>query len=283
MNFLANCDAVIIDLRYNGGGEEKMVRLLSSYFFKEPVQINSLYFTETDSLEQSWTYAYVPGKKLIDADLYILTSERTASGAEAFTYSLKCRNRAIVVGEKTPGAGHWVEYYDYPNLRVRVKLPIARPINPITKTSWEKVGVKPDIETSATGALDMAYAKALKNQLEKSADEANKADLEWLLIAAETSINPVQISRHDLNKYTGAYSDGRYGIFVREGEFLFRHADGNDYVMIPITEDLFGFEEIDFVRMKIIRDDSKNVSGFKFVYRNGNEGSVNNRTGDWIE
>jgi hypothetical protein len=116
MNFLQNCDAIIIDLRYNGGGEEKMVRLLASYFFKEPKVINSLYFTETDSLEQSWTYAYVPGKKMIDADLYILTCGNTASGAEAFTYGLKNLGRAKVIGESTAGAAHWAEYYDFLNL-----------------------------------------------------------------------------------------------------------------------------------------------------------------------
>ncbi|UCD95075.1 MAG: S41 family peptidase, partial [Candidatus Zixiibacteriota bacterium] len=99
MDFLANCDAVIIDLRYNGGGDEKMVRLISSYFFKEPTQLNSLYFTESDSLEQSWTFSYVPGKKPVDADLYILTSRNTGSGAEAFTYNMKHLERATIVGE----------------------------------------------------------------------------------------------------------------------------------------------------------------------------------------
>src|SRR5262249_42021406 len=36
MNFLAHVDALIIDLRSNGGGDPKMVAYVSSYLFAEP-------------------------------------------------------------------------------------------------------------------------------------------------------------------------------------------------------------------------------------------------------
>ena len=35
MNFLANTDALIFDLRQNGGGSPEMVALISSYLFGE--------------------------------------------------------------------------------------------------------------------------------------------------------------------------------------------------------------------------------------------------------
>ncbi|UCC45194.1 MAG: S41 family peptidase, partial [Candidatus Zixiibacteriota bacterium] len=205
MNFLANCAAVIIDLRHNGGGEEKMVRLIASYFLKEPALLTSLYFTETDSLEQSWTYAYVPGRKLIDADLYILTSEGTGSGAEAFSYALKNLGRATVVGQTTGGAAHWAEYYDFPNLQVRAKIPIARPINPITKTSWERVGVAPTIEASAEKALDVAYLEALENVRERTAREIELAVIDWAIDGAKCQISPPQLSVETLEQYVGTY------------------------------------------------------------------------------
>src|SRR5207249_2021220 len=45
MNFLTNTDALIIDLRRNGGGSPHGVALLCSYFFDEkPVHLNSLYW-----------------------------------------------------------------------------------------------------------------------------------------------------------------------------------------------------------------------------------------------
>ena len=36
MHFLENCDAVIIDLRENGGGSPSMIQLISTYFLEEP-------------------------------------------------------------------------------------------------------------------------------------------------------------------------------------------------------------------------------------------------------
>ena len=282
MNFLANCDAVIIDLRFNGGGEEKMVRLLSSYFFKEPTQINSLYFTETDSLEQSWTYSYVPGKKLIDADLYILTSPGTGSGAEAFTYGMKHSKRATIIGETTGGAAHWVEYFDFPNLKVRVKLPIARPINPVTKTSWERVGVVPHIDIPCSKAFDTAYKEALQRLLAKCTDEKKRQYLEWHMIAVEAQINPISLKLNDMRELTGEYAGGRYGIHIDEGNLFWRYSDGTDYILISLATDLFGFEDTDDIRVRIVREDTGAVSGFQLVDRGG-EGPVRERTGDWKE
>jgi hypothetical protein len=283
MNFIANCDAAIIDLRYNGGGEEKMVRLLSSYFYKEPVQIGSLYFTETDSLEQSWSYAYVPGEKMIDADLYILSGQSTASGAEAFTYSMKHHKRARVIGETTAGAAHWAEYYDFPNLQVRTKIPIARPINPVTKTSWEKVGVKPHIEVPHHKALGVAYREALKKLAEKSPDEQIRRYLEWHITAAEARISPANLSADEMAQYTGVFDNGKYGIHVSNNRLFWRYADGTDYVLIPLMADLFGFDDTDDIRLRIIRGSSDDVTGFQLVYNDGREGSIKARTGDWID
>ncbi|UCC78879.1 MAG: S41 family peptidase [Candidatus Zixiibacteriota bacterium] len=278
MNFLENCDAIIMDLRNNHGGEEKMVRLLASYFFKEPVQINSLYFTETDSLEQSWTYAYVPGKKMIDADLYILTSQNTASGAEAFAYGLKNSGRAKVIGESTAGAAHWVEYYDFPSLQVRAKIPIARPINPVTKTSWEKVGVKPDVDVPANEALKIAHIEALKNLINKNPDEDIKRDLYWHLTKVETQLNPVILTEGEMQKYTGTY--GRYAILVKGEQLYWRYHDGTDFILIPLTPDLFAFDDTDDIRVSIIRNNDGDVNGFQMVYRDGSEGPERPRTGD---
>ena len=50
MNLLATSDAIIIDLRKNGGGSPDMVRYLCSYFFEGEVHLNSLYFKEIERL-----------------------------------------------------------------------------------------------------------------------------------------------------------------------------------------------------------------------------------------
>src|SRR5882762_761735 len=43
MNFLGNVDAIIFDLRENGGGDPKMIAFLSTYLFDEVTHLNDLY------------------------------------------------------------------------------------------------------------------------------------------------------------------------------------------------------------------------------------------------
>src|SRR5260370_12225608 len=63
MNFLGNVDAIIFDLRDNGGGDPKMIAFLSTYLFAEPAHMNDLYNRKGDSPTQSCTLPYEPRKK----------------------------------------------------------------------------------------------------------------------------------------------------------------------------------------------------------------------------
>ena len=280
MNFIGRCDAAIIDLRYNVGGEETMLRFLASYFFKKPTEINAIYSTETDSLRQSWTSAYVPGRKLIDADLYVLMSRYTASGAEAFAYSMKHAGRAILVGETTTGAAHWAEFYDFPKIQLRAQIPIARAVNPVTKTNWEGTGVTPDIEAPSENALAVAHHEALKAILERTTDEKLRSKLSWYLIAAEARIEPVTLTLDKMQAYTGSYA-GERAILIKNGALYWRYVDGNESRMIPFTEDLFGFDDTDDYRLAIVRDDNGQITGFRLLVRGSPPGQVRERIGDF--
>lgn len=169
MHMLANNDAIVLDLRYNHGGNSNMVHFISSYFFKQKTQLNSLYFREDDSLATAWTNPNVPGKKLLHQNLFILTSKNTASAAESFTYTMKTYQRATVIGETTSGTGHWVESYQYPEMGIFLEIPVARPINPISNKGWEGEGVKPDVKISADKSLELAYELAAKKNKEHEA------------------------------------------------------------------------------------------------------------------
>ena len=82
MNCLANMNVVIVDLRKCMGGNPGTVAMISSYFCEEePIHLNSLYWRENDLFEQYWTLPFVPGKRLADKPLYILTSKNTRSQA----------------------------------------------------------------------------------------------------------------------------------------------------------------------------------------------------------
>ena len=161
MNFLANANAVIFDLRENGGGHPAMVALISSYLFCKPTHLNDLWERKDDKTEQYWTLSYVPGKRLAEQSAYVLTSSRTFSAAEEFSYNLQQLDRASIVGETTGGGAHPVSGYRIDD-RFQVMVPFARAINPISKTNWEGVGVKPDVEAPAAEALDKALQLARK-------------------------------------------------------------------------------------------------------------------------
>ncbi len=164
LKFLSNTYAIIFDLRNNSrGGDPMYMAYLFSYFFENPTHINSIYWRDRDRTDEFWTTQEIPGKKMVDIPLFVLTSKKTFSGAEEFAYDLQALNRATVIGEVSAGganpASTWVVYED-----LRISIPFGRAINPITGTNWEGVGVKPDIEVPADKALeiDPNYATALR-------------------------------------------------------------------------------------------------------------------------
>ena len=178
MNFINNTDALIIDMRQNGGGNPAMVALVCSYLFgPEPVHLNDLYWREGNRTDEFWTRKEVAGKRYLNKDVYVLTSKRTFSGAEEFTYNLKNLKRATIIGETTGGGAH-------PGGGFRIAehfgmfVPTGRAISPITKTNWEGTGVTPDVAVPADQALLTAQIMALKKSLTASPTSDLKPRLE---------------------------------------------------------------------------------------------------------
>ena len=156
MTQLAGVDALIIDLRDNGGGDPAMVAFISSYLLSKPTHLNDLWTRSTNSTQEFWTSKDVTGKRLPDdKPVFLLTSKRTFSGAEEFTYNLKSLKRATVIGETTGGGAHPVAGQRIDD-RFVIGVPFARAINPITKTNWEGTGVDADVKVPADEALEIA-------------------------------------------------------------------------------------------------------------------------------
>jgi C-terminal processing protease CtpA/Prc len=149
MASLNNVNALIFDLRDNRGGSDEMVSLLSSYLF-DPRRVPT---------PRSWTSSPVPGSKLVNKPVYILTSSTTISAAEQFTYNLKMLKRATIVGEVTAGGAHagvWHRIDD----QYGVAIPEKRAVNPYAQADWEAIGIQPDIKVPADAALQTALRQA---------------------------------------------------------------------------------------------------------------------------
>lgn len=176
MGFLAHVDAIIYDMRENGGGDPKMVAMACTWLFDKPTHLNDLYDRKEDKTTQYWTLPYVPGTLLPDKPAFVLTSARTFSGAEEFTYDLKTQKRATIVGETTGGGAHPVAGQRVDD-HFMIGVPFARAINPITHTDWEGTGVAPDVPVKASDALESAEKLAAHKIEETKKPEAANVPL----------------------------------------------------------------------------------------------------------
>lgn len=162
MASLNNADAIVFDLRDNRGGYPGMVMLIAAYLFDHP---EYMYNPRQDTTEDSWTHSPVPGNRLADKPVYLLTSARTFSAAEQFSYDLKMLKRATLVGETTGGAtdvGVFHRIDDHFGIGIRE----ARAIDPYAEPDWAGIGVKPDVKVKTADALETAVNLA-ETKLEK--------------------------------------------------------------------------------------------------------------------
>lgn len=175
MDLLADTSALIVDLRHCEGGDPDTVMAFASYLYDRPTHLNDIYWREENRTEQRWTSAQVAGRRYGQArSVYLLTSEDTFSGCEDLAYALKNNHRAILVGETTGGGAHAGDPHRLAD-HFMMFVPAGRPINPVTHTDWEGVGVTPDVKVSAAKALDVAQLAALRAEIAAESDPDWKA------------------------------------------------------------------------------------------------------------
>jgi hypothetical protein len=152
---LGEVDALIFDLRHNGGGQPEMVSFVASYLFGKRTHLNDIYERKNNKTNEFWTKPDVPGTKFVTQPVFVLTSANTFSGAEEFCYDLQNTKRATIVGEVTGGGAHPVQEKRLDD-HFMIGVPFARAINPVTKTDWEGKGIQPNVKVPADQALDTA-------------------------------------------------------------------------------------------------------------------------------
>ncbi|GAA4278048.1 S41 family peptidase [Aquimarina mytili] len=266
MNFLSNADAIIIDLRNNGGGSPAMIQLITSYLFgPHPVHLNNFYWRPTDQNSQTWTLPHISGTRNPDTPVYVVTSGRTFSAAEEFSYNLKHLKRATLVGETTGGGAHpggSIVATD----RFMVWVPTGRAINPITKTNWEGTGVSPHIKTSAADALDTAYMKALELLNKNNTDKDLQAFYEWPLAKLKLKTNPVTLDTKTLKSFAGVY--GPRKVTFEDGKLFYQRGSGTKYELLPYSDNEFMLKGLDSFRIRFLSEGGT-VTTLQGLYDNG--------------
>ncbi|WP_017729738.1 S41 family peptidase [Nafulsella turpanensis] len=267
MSFVRNADAVILDLRQNGGGHPEMVQLVMSYFFNEkPFHYNSLYDRPSNTTKDYYTLKKVEGPRMPEVDLYVLTSGFTFSAAEELSYNLQTQKRATIVGEVTGGGAHPTQAYIV-NDDLVLHVPVARAINAVTKTNWEGRGVMPDVPSEAGNALLKAQYLALEKLMNQKKAPREKAELEWELLAVASELHPVQLSKEVQAKYAGRY--GESNIHLQGNELYYQVNNSPKRKLAPITEDIFRVHGLDFFRIQIVKDASGSVTKLRCLYKDG--------------
>lgn len=174
MRLLARTDALILDLRKNGGGQMQMQLLLASYFLPAPTRWADTRLRDRPTIEWT-TLASVDGPRYLDKPLVILTSHHTFSAAESFPYHLRRLRPVTLVGETTGGAANpgmtvplGADFYMF--------VAVGQNVAPGTTENWEGVGVVPDVAVPAEDALAVAQARLLKELLPKTTEPRLRAE-----------------------------------------------------------------------------------------------------------
>jgi retinol-binding protein 3 len=167
MRLVAHTDALIVDMRENGGGSPESVALLASYFFEAPAMPLFDIIPRTGPSQTYRTASPAPAARSAARPAYVLTSSRTFSAGEGFAYILQDQHRAEIVGEQTAGAANPGRPYEAGD-GFEVTVPNGRVESAGSRRNWEGTGVTPDVPVAAAEARTRAHELALRALLART-------------------------------------------------------------------------------------------------------------------
>lgn len=243
MSFLRNCDAIIIDLRDNGGGSPQMVAYITGFFLKDRTLTGSSYDRLTDTTTQEFISPQPQEKRLSDVDLYILTSKSTVSAAEALAYNLKYLKKAQVIGETSAGAANPGRVTRLNNLFTAF-IPNRHGMSVFTGTNWEGTGVPVDITCPAEDALRIARIEALKKLQQRASDSLQQKRFSNYITYLANTAQEKELPENALRQYAGEYQGGRSVTLKNRKLYYARVAEGGGQLHF-ISTDVFMLSEGD--------------------------------------
>ncbi|MBI1406388.1 MAG: hypothetical protein GC145_09710 [Caulobacter sp.] len=259
---VSNADALIIDLRDNGGGSPAMVGYLVSAFTPKDAKIYNVFHSREGTEDESPPVWFA--KPRLDVPVYILVSARTGSAAEAFPYTMQAAMRATIVGEATGGAAN-PGGPAFIGDGFAIFISRGSPVNPLTGGNWEGEGVKPDVGAPAAQALEVAEARALQDIFAADPDSPLIQDTRWAMEAIGVRLAPhppVKVS-----DYVGAYGDIA---IVADGEkLLLKRGRRPAWTLVSLGGDQFFDDSDPARRVAFERNGAGKVIAFEIAISTG--------------
>lgn len=249
MRFLRGGEAVIIDLRGNGGGNGAGVQYLTSHFLA-PDTLLQTFHLRGEAPAQSRTLFNVPAGRLIGKPLYVLIDGGVASAGEEFAYHIEQFHLGELIGATTAGAANNNELMPVaPGFILSVST--GRPVHAISGTNWEGVGVAPTIATPPAQALEVAQSRALARlAASDTATAEQKARYSWLQQTIEAKLHPVTLAPGRMKALAGRY--GEQVVTFHDGALWLARGERPERRLIPLAADgPFLIEGADLLRVRL--------------------------------
>lgn len=143
-----DASGLILDVRHNGGGDDRVGQAIASRFVAEPRRYLSVAARKIGQLPPTFTepvtwWVRPTGPRQYTGPIILLVDSRSISAAENFALAMRVVPHAVVMGETTAGVMADVGTQPLPNgWQVGVPVNVFRDANGI---SWEGVGIPPDL------------------------------------------------------------------------------------------------------------------------------------------
>jgi hypothetical protein len=268
MQFLSNTDVLIIDLRSNYGGSGPMVAEMTTYFFNGKTHSGRTF----NGINKTWQESYIEPDPSVTQGLYmgmpvyLLVSNKTISGGEAFAYTLQTLRKAIVFGEQTVGSVHLSRTFALGNGFIGF-IPISRSENLVTKTDPEGKGIVPDIPGEQDSALWKAEEFILTRKLDTTQDKTEQSKITWELNALRGRHEMIIVPKEKMEQYTGDFDGILFSVENDKLVFTNTHSNNRTDFLTPISGSLF---QIDFQsQVEFVKDGTGKVSSIRLYWNDG--------------
>lgn len=148
----SNAPAIIVDLRYNGGGFSSFGTRMASYFFNERavVRYGEDYNPEIDAFFRDEIYPTellppLDSSLIYNGPVAVLVSQACASACELFAYDMDYNDRVTIIGQYASNgiAGGWPLLYMPDD--IIFALPTGRPVDAEGNIIIEGIAIQPEV------------------------------------------------------------------------------------------------------------------------------------------